>query len=126
MQTMRRSRSMLVELIIAVLFLALSACILARLFAIAWETGEESRQTQASLIIARDALERFSAGEELPDEWSAELDGCTYEAMSDVTVTEEAGGYLRSCKVTVGCESGKGVSLETACYTMEAKPDEYM
>ena len=117
---------MLVELIIAVLFLALAACMLAKLFAIAWETGEESRCRQASLIIARDALERFSAGDELPDNWSEELDGRTYEVLADVTVSEEVGGYLSTCRVTVGCEDGDSLSLETARYTMEAKPDEHM
>lgn len=43
MQSIRRSRSVLVELMIAVLFLAIAACVLAQLFAAAWETGEESR-----------------------------------------------------------------------------------
>ena len=126
MQSMRRSRSVLVELMIAVLFLAIAACVLAQLFAAAWETGGESRRVQTSLIIARDALERFTAGDELPEAWTQTMEGKEYEICSDVTVTETAGGYLRGCAVTVGCGGETYARLETTCYTMEAQQDEYM
>jgi len=126
MQSMRRSRSVLVELMIAVLFLAIAACVLAQLFAAAWETGEESRCRQASLLIARDALERFTAGEELPDAWVHTADGLEYDVLSDVTAAETEGGYLRTCTVTVGDGENTFARLETTCYTMEAQQDEYM
>ena len=124
MQSMRRSRSVLVELMIAVLFLAIAACILARLFASAWETGEESRRTQASLILARDAIECFSAGEELPGEWRCSLDGQDYDISTDVTQTETHAGILNTCVVTVACEGVDYIALETTSYTTEAHQDE--
>ena len=126
MQSMRRSRSVLVELMIAVLFLAIAACVLARLFAAAWETGEESRRAQASLLIARDALERFTAGDELPEAWTCSVDGQMYDVFSHVTVEESAGGHLNTCAVTVACEEEAYARLETTCYTMEALKDEHM
>jgi len=54
MQSMRRSRSVLVELMIAVLFLAIAACILARLH----QCGGNKVQTAASLGIGYATLLR--------------------------------------------------------------------
>ena len=121
MQSMRRSRNVLVELMIAVLFLAIAACVLAQIFAAAWETGEESRSRQASLIIARDALELFSAGEVLPDAWTRSVDGRSYDVSVDITAQEAAEGMLKTCRVTVSKRGIVYAELETTCYTMEAR-----
>lgn len=126
MQSMRRSRNVLVELMIVVLFLAIAACVLAQLFAAAWKTGEESRGRQASLIIARDALERFAAGEALPEEWTQSVDGRDYDVSADVTVEPTELGRLSTCRVTVGSREAVYAALETTCYTMEALSDEHM
>lgn len=124
MQSMRRSRSVLVELMIAVLFLAIAACVLAQLFAAAWETGTESRHTQVSLLLARDALERFTAGEDLPAEWTRSMDGQDYVLKADVTEEKAPAGMLHTCCVTVGCGRNEHIALETTRYTMEAQQDE--
>ena len=124
MQSMRRSRNVLVELMIAVLFLAIAACVLAQIFAAAWETGEESRSRQASLIIARDALELFSAGEVLPDAWTRSVDGRAYDVSADITAQSTAEGTLKTCRVSVSNQGTVYAELETTCYTMEAWPED--
>lgn len=126
MQSIRRSRSVLVELMIAVLFLAIAACILAQLFAAAWETGEESRHTQAALLIARDTLERFTGGVELPEIWTQSMNGQEYIITTHVTEESAAAGKIRTCAVAVGCENVIYAEMETSSYTMEALQNENM
>lgn len=126
MQSIRRSRSVLVELMIAVLFLAIAACILAQLFAAAWETGEKSRHTQAALLIVRDTLERFTGGEELPETWTQTLNGQEYTITTHVTEESTAGGRIRTCAAAVGCENIVYAEMETSSYTMEALHNESM
>jgi len=124
MQSMRRSRNVLVELMIAVLFLAIAACVLAQLFAAAWETGEESRSKQASLLIARDTLEMFSAGEVLPEAWPRSVDGRMYDVSADVTAQDTPEGTLHTCRVTVCTQITIYADLESTSYTMEARQDD--
>lgn len=118
MQSMRRSRSVLVELTIAVLFLAITACVLAQLFVTAWETGKTSRATQASLLIARDVLERFSAGEELPESWAQTVGDEVYQVKTHVTSEAMDVGRMNHCRVTVAQADVIYAELETTGYVM--------
>ena len=61
-----RTKAMLCELVIVALFLALSAVTLLRLFAVSNNVSRESAALTRANILAQDALERFTAGEELP------------------------------------------------------------
>jgi len=62
MQSVRRSRSVLVELMIAVLFLAVASCVLAQLFASAWETSGDSRRTQTAVLLRGTPLSASAQG----------------------------------------------------------------
>ena len=115
MSSMKRSRSILVELIIVILFLSIAACTLAQLFAAVNSMRVESRRTQVSLVLARDALERFSAGETLPKAWSEAVDGQEYTLTASI-LNDGSGQNLQHCAVTV-CSGGQAyIHLDTARY----------
>lgn len=124
MQSMRRSRSVLVELTIAVLFLAITACVLAQLFVTAWENGKTSRATQASMLIARDVLERFTAGEDIPESWAQTMGDEVYQVKTHVTFEAMDAGRVNHCRVTVGQAEVIYAELETESYIMEKVENE--
>ncbi len=124
MQSVRRSRSVLVELMIAVLFLAVASCVLAQLFASAWEMSGDSRRTQTAVLLARDALERFCAGEELPETWLQTVDGQEYEVSARITGVPSPAGSVDTCTVTVTCGENAPLQLRTARYTTEVWQNE--
>lgn len=116
MQSMGRSRSMLAELLIVILFLSIAACTLVQLFAVSNETQAESRRTQMALVLARDALERFSAGEDLPGSWTETADGQMYALTSQIRAETAGEGALMRCEVSVCVAEQEYVRLSTARY----------
>lgn len=114
MSGMTRSRSMLLELMIVILFLSIASCTLARLFASANEMRMESRRTQDALILAQDALERFAAGEALPETWEARMGERDYTLIAEVCA--EMDGRLERCAVSVQADARDCLRLETARY----------
>lgn len=119
-----RSRSLLLEMLIVILFLSIAAAILMQLFAAAHTTGLESQRTQSALLLARDAMERFSAGETLPEEYQAGMDGEIYRINIE-TRSESAGpGEMQYCAAAVSAGEKEYARLETARYLQGGALDE--
>lgn len=114
-----RTKAMLCELVIVALFLALSAVALLRLFTVANAISHESAALTRATILAQDVLERFTAGEALPEREEYAFDGETYVILCDIQ-TETAGvGTMEHCTVTVLSEGETVAELQTACYRPE-------
>ena len=79
-----RTKAMLCELVIVALFLALSAMTLLRLFAASNVISRESAALTRANILAQDALERFTAGEDLPEREEYAFEGETYAVLSEI------------------------------------------
>ena len=82
-----RTKAMLCELVIVALFLALSAMTLLRLFAASNAISRESAALTRANILAQDALERFTAGEDLPALEEYAFEGETYAVLSEIPVS---------------------------------------
>ena len=115
-----RTKAMLCELVIVALFLALSAMTLLRLFAASNVISRESAALTRANILAQDALERFTAGEELPEreEYYA-LEGETYAVLSEIQTEVGETGALEHCIVTVLSGEETLLEMQTACYRPE-------
>ena len=92
-----RSRSLLLEMLIVILFLAIAATVLVQIFAAAHTTSLESRHTQAALLLARDAMECFSAGEALPEEYEAGMNGEIYSIHIETRIEAAGPGRMEHC-----------------------------
>ena len=114
-----RTKAMLCELVIVALFLALSAVTLLRLFAVSNNVSRESAALTRANILAQDALERFTAGEELPEREEYALEGETYAVLSEIQTEVGETGALEHCIVTVLSGEETLLEMQTACYRPE-------
>ena len=114
-----RTKAMLCELVIVALFLALSAMTLLRLFAASNAISRESAALTRANILAQDALERFTAGEELPQREEYAFEGETYAVLSEIQTEVGETGALEHCTVTVQSGEETLLEMQTACYRPE-------
>ena len=114
-----RTKAMLCELVIVALFLALSAVTLLRLFAVSNNVSRESAALTRSNILAQDALERFTAGEELPQREEYAFEGETYAVLSEIQTEVGDAGVLEECKVTVLSDEETLLEMRTSRYRPE-------
>ena len=114
-----RTKAMLCELVIVALFLALSAMTLLRLFAASNAISRESAALTRANILAQDALERFTAGEELPQREEYAFEGETYAVLSEIQTEVGETGALENCTVTVLSGEETLLEMQTACYRPE-------
>ena len=114
-----RTKAMLCELVIVALFLALSAMTLLRLFAASNAISRESAALTRANILAQDALERFTAGEDLPAREEYAFEGETYAVLSDIQTEVGETGALEHCTVTVLSGEETLLEMKTACYRLE-------
>ena len=114
-----RTKAMLCELVIVALFLALSAVTLLRLFAVSNNVSRESAALTRANILAQDALERFTAGEELPQREEYAFEGETYAVLSEIQTEVGDAGVLENCKVTVLNDEEALLEMQTSRYRPE-------
>ena len=114
-----RTKAMLCELVIVALFLALSAVTLLRLFAVSNNVSRESAALTRANILAQDALERFTAGEELPQREEYAFEGETYAVLSEIQTEVGDAGVLEECKVTVLNDEETLLEMQTSRYRPE-------
>ena len=114
-----RTKAMLCELVIVALFLALSAVTLLRLFAVSNNVSRESAALTRANILAQDALERFTAGEELPQREEYAFEGETYAVLSEIQTEVGDAGVLEECKVTVLSDEETLLEMQTSRYRPE-------
>lgn len=114
-----RTKAMLCELVIVALFLALSAMTLLRLFAASNAISRESAALTRANILAQDALERFTAGEDLPAHEEYAFEGETYAVLSEIQTEVGETGALEHCTVTVLSGEETLLEMQTACYRPE-------
>ena len=114
-----RTKAMLCELVIVALFLALSAVTLLRLFAVSNNVSRESAALTRANILAQDALERFTAGEELPEREEYAFEGETYVVLSEIQTEVGDAGVLEECKVTVLSDEETLLEMRTSRYRPE-------
>ncbi len=114
-----RTKAMLCELVIVALFLALSAVTLLRLFAVSNNVSRESAALTRANILAQDALERFTAGEELPQREEYAFEGETYAVLSEIQTEVGDAGALEECKVTVLSDEETLLEMRTSRYRPE-------
>lgn len=114
-----RTKAMLCELVIVALFLALSAMTLLRLFAASNVISRESAALTRANILAQDALERFTAGEDLPAREEYAFEGETYAVLSEIQTEVGETGALEHCIVTVLSGEETLLEMQTACYRPE-------
>ena len=114
-----RTKAMLCELVIVALFLALSAATLLRLFAVSNNVSRESAALTRANILAQDALERFTAGEELPEREEYAFEGETYAVLSEIQTEVGDAGVLEDCKVTVLSDEETLLEMRTSRYRPE-------
>ena len=114
-----RTKAMLCELVIVALFLALSAVTLLRLFAVSNNVSRESAALTRANILAQDALERFTAGEELPEREEYAFEGETYAVLSEIQTEVGDAGVLENCKVTVLNDEETLLEMQTSRYRPE-------
>ncbi len=114
-----RTKAMLCELVIVALFLALSAVTLLRLFAVSNNVSRESAALTRANILAQDALERFTAGEELPQREEYAFEGETYAVLSEIQTEVGDAGVLEECKVTVLSDEETLLEMRTSRYRPE-------
>ena len=114
-----RTKAMLCELVIVALFLALSALTLLRLFAVSNNVSRESAALTRANILAQDALERFTAGEELPQREEYAFEGETYAVLSEIQTEVGDAGALEECKVTVLSDEETLLEMRTSRYRPE-------
>ena len=114
-----RTKAMLCELVIVALFLALSAMTLLRLFAASNVISRESAALTRANILAQDALERFTAGEDLPEREEYAFEGETYAVLSEIQTEVGETGALEHCTVTVLSGEETLLEMQTACYRPE-------
>ena len=114
-----RTKAMLCELVIVALFLALSAVTLLRLFAVSNNVSRESAALTRANILAQDALERFTAGEELPEREEYAFEGETYAVLSEIQTEVGDAGVLEECKVTVLSDEETLLEMQTSRYRPE-------
>lgn len=114
-----RTKAMLCELVIVALFLALSAVTLLRLFAVSNNVSRESAALTRANILAQDALERFTAGEELPQREEYAFEGETYAVLSEIQTEVGDAGALENCKVTVLSDEETLLEMRTSRYRPE-------
>lgn len=114
-----RTKAMLCELVIVALFLALSAVTLLRLFAVSNNVSRESAALTRANILAQDALERFTAGEELPEREEYAFEGETYAVLSEIQTEVGDAGVLEECKVTVLSDEETLLEMRTSRYRPE-------
>lgn len=114
-----RTKAMLCELVIVALFLALSAATLLRLFAVSNNVSRESAALTRANILAQDALERFTAGEELPQREEYAFEGETYAVLSEIQTEVGDAGALEECKVTVLSDEETLLEMRTSRYRPE-------
>ena len=119
MQESGRTKAMLCELVIVALFLALSAMTLLRLFAASNAISRESAALTRANILAQDALERFTAGEDLPAREEYAFEGETYAVLSKIQTEVCDTGALEHCTVTVQSGEETLLEMQTACYRPE-------
>lgn len=119
MQESGRTKAMLCELVIVALFLALSAVTLLRLFAVSNNVSRESAALTRANILAQDALERFTAGEELPQREEYAFEGETYAVLSEIQTEVSDAGVLEDCKVTVLSDEETLLEMRTSRYRPE-------
>lgn len=114
-----RTRTMLCELIIVVLFLALSSMTIFRLFSTASALSRESEATTCGTLLAQDALERLVAGEAVADTEFFEHNGRGYSVSSAVEAERSPAGTLYRYRVLVAVGEEVVASVETAHYRPE-------
>lgn len=114
-----RTKAMLCELVIVALFLALSAVTLLRIFAVSNNVSRESAALTRANILAQDALERFTAGEELPQREEYAFEGETYAVLSEIQTEVGDAGVLEECKVTVLSDEETLLEMRTSRYRPE-------
>ena len=114
-----RTKAMLCELVIVALFLALSAVTLLCLFAVSNNVSRESAALTRANILAQDALERFTAGEELPQREEYAFEGETYAVLSEIQTEVGDAGALEECKVTVLSDEETLLEMRTSRYRPE-------
>ena len=114
-----RTKAMLCELVIVALFLALSAVTLLRIFAVSNNVSRESAALTRANILAQDALERFTAGEELPQREEYAVEGETYAVLSEIQTEVGDAGVLEECKVTVLSDEETLLEMRTSRYRPE-------
>lgn len=114
-----RTKAMLCELVIVALFLALSAVTLLRLFAVSNNVSRASAALTRANILAQDALERFTAGEELPQREEYAFEGETYAVLSEIQTEVGDAGALEECKVTVLSDEETLLEMRTSRYRPE-------
>ena len=114
-----RTKAMLCELVIVALFLALSAMTLLRLFAASNVISRESAALIRANILAQDTLERFTAGEDLPEREEYAFEGETYAVLSEIQTEVCDTGALEHCTVTVQSGEETLLEMQTACYRPE-------
>ena len=119
MQESGRTKAMLCELVVVALFLALSAMTLLRLFAASNAISRESAALTRANILAQDALERFTAGEDLPAREEYAFEGETYAVLSEIQTEVGETGALENCTVTVLSGEETLLEMQTACYRPE-------
>ncbi|NLF26283.1 MAG: hypothetical protein GX592_00175 [Clostridiales bacterium] len=114
-----RTRTMLCELIIVVLFLALSSLTLFRLFSAASALSRESEASTYGTLLAQDALERLVAGEDVADVEHYAHNGREYSVSAEADAEPSPAGTLYRYRVRVAVEDATVVSVETANYRPE-------
>lgn len=116
----RKPNTMLVELVIVILFFAISASVILQLFVAAGSRSAQSTTDSAALLMAEDFAERFAASK-LPADAFLEADGFTQEGE---TYARNAEAGNRTVTLTVSGadeETGAGVldTLHLAVYDKE-------
>lgn len=116
----RRPNSMLVELVIVILFFAISASVILQLFVAAGARSAQSTTDTAALLMAEDFAERFAASK-LPADSFLEADGFAQDGDTYMR-TAEAGKRTLTLAVTGENEdTGAGVldALHLAIHDQE-------
>jgi hypothetical protein len=110
---------MLCELIIVVLFLALSSMTIFRLFSTASALSRESEASTFGTLLAQDALERLVAGEDVAEAELFAHNGREYSVEAHVDAEPSPAGTLYRYRVLVAVRDEPVISVETAAYRPE-------
>lgn len=122
MQCGGRTRTVLFEVVIVVLFLSLSTVTVLGLFATAYKTSEDEQQATLTFQLAQDALERLSAGVEQDGRSVCLVDGREYRVSILTQDQPSDAGVLRRYTVRVETDARVLAEVQTAWYWPEVNP----
>jgi type II secretory pathway pseudopilin PulG len=120
-----RINTFLVEIVVVILFFALSATVTLQLFVAAHNRQRESSEISAAMLQAQSLVEQFRAGETMDatlyfdEDWNPVMGSGKYEVALRVNPEERAAGQMLVANVRVVRSAADGTEKEI--YGLTAK-----